>query len=48
MTPHKKNQRLRRPCIKCGEYFMPCGISTKICDKCRKKTNYRPDLKKKK
>jgi len=29
-----KMARLRRPCVKCGEYFTPFGKFCTVCNKC--------------
>ena len=30
---------LKRPCSKCGRYFIPTGKFCKVCDKCNPKNN---------
>ena len=47
MMSKKKGQRLRRPCKRCNNYFIPSARVCWVCNKCRNKS-YKKNRKEKK
>jgi len=40
MVLRKGKEKLRKPCSKCGELYVPSGRSSKLCNECAGRNKY--------